>query len=57
MSIFAAAPEGPETFNSTAGLLRLRTLVRLRWLAVLAIIAVWVSAFSSAAGCVLPLLP
>ena len=34
MSIFAAAPEGPETFNSTAGLLRLRTLVRLRWLAV-----------------------
>jgi two-component system, sensor histidine kinase RegB len=34
MSIFAAAPEGPETFNATAGLLRLRTLVRLRWLAV-----------------------
>ncbi len=34
MSIFAAAPEGPETFNTTAGLLRLRTLVRLRWLAV-----------------------
>ncbi|MDP1702540.1 MAG: ActS/PrrB/RegB family redox-sensitive histidine kinase [Aestuariivirga sp.] len=34
MSILAASPEGPETFNSTAGLLRLRTLVRLRWLAV-----------------------
>lgn len=34
MSIFADAPEGPETFNTTAGLLRLRTLVRLRWLAV-----------------------
>ena len=34
MSIYAAAPEGPETFNTTAGLLRLRTLVRLRWLAV-----------------------
>jgi two-component system, sensor histidine kinase RegB len=34
MSLFAAAPEGPETFNATAGLLRLRTLVRLRWLAV-----------------------
>ena len=34
MSILAAAPEGPETFNTTAGLLRLRTLVRLRWLAV-----------------------
>ena len=35
MSIFAAAPEAPETFSSTAGLLRLRTLVRLRWLAVI----------------------
>ena len=34
MSLLAASPEGPETFNSTAGLLRLRTLVRLRWLAV-----------------------
>ena len=34
MSIFAAAPEAPETFNTTAGLLSLRTLVRLRWLAV-----------------------
>ena len=44
MSILAAAPEGPETFNTTAGLLRLRTLVRLRWLAVfgqsLAVLAV-----------------
>ena len=35
MSFFAAAPEAPETFSSTAGLLRLRTLVRLRWLAVI----------------------
>src|SRR5436190_10127067 len=34
MSLLAASPEAPETFNSTAGLLRLRTLVRLRWLAV-----------------------
>ena len=34
MSILTAAPEGPENFNTTAGLLRLRTLVRLRWLAV-----------------------
>jgi two-component system, sensor histidine kinase RegB len=34
MSLLAATPEAPETFNSTAGLLRLRTLVRLRWLAV-----------------------
>jgi two-component system, sensor histidine kinase RegB len=35
MAIFAASLEGPETLNSSAGLLRLRTLVRLRWLAVL----------------------
>jgi two-component system sensor histidine kinase RegB len=34
MSLLAASPEAPETFNSMAGLLRLRTLVRLRWLAV-----------------------
>jgi two-component system sensor histidine kinase RegB len=34
MSILAASPEGAETFTTTAGLLRLRTLVRLRWLAV-----------------------
>ena len=34
MAIITAAPEGAETFNATAGLLRLRTLVRLRWLAV-----------------------
>ncbi|MEQ1519903.1 MAG: ActS/PrrB/RegB family redox-sensitive histidine kinase [Aestuariivirga sp.] len=34
MSLLAASPEGTETFNATAGLLRLRTLVRLRWLAV-----------------------
>ena len=34
MSIISAVSEGPETFNSTAGLLSLRTLVRLRWLAV-----------------------
>ena len=34
MAILAASPEGPETFTTTAGLLRLRTLVRLRWLAV-----------------------
>ena len=34
MSLLAASPEGPETFNAMAGLLRLRTLVRLRWLAV-----------------------
>jgi two-component system sensor histidine kinase RegB len=35
MAFFAASLEGPETFSSSAGLLRLRTLVRLRWLAVL----------------------
>jgi two-component system, sensor histidine kinase RegB len=34
MSLLAASPEAPDTFNSMAGLLRLRTLVRLRWLAV-----------------------
>ncbi len=34
MSLLAASPEGTETFNAMAGLLRLRTLVRLRWLAV-----------------------
>jgi two-component system sensor histidine kinase RegB len=34
LSFLAASHEAPETFNSTAGLLRLRTLVRLRWLAV-----------------------
>ena len=34
MAILAASPEGAETFTTTAGLLRLRTLVRLRWLAV-----------------------
>ena len=34
MANTTVAPEGAETFNATAGLLRLRTLVRLRWLAV-----------------------
>lgn len=35
MGIFSAALETPEGLNNNAGLLSLRTLVRLRWLAVL----------------------
>ncbi len=35
MSLFSAAVETPESFNNNAGLLSLRTLVRLRWLAVI----------------------